>query len=294
MNKLFVLCCLLAGLFGCANNEGKKELAKVALQKSVSVNDEKAGYDVTTMRKASANSSATPQQTPVDIAKKIIKEGDISFETPNIAAARKAIHNSLQQLGGYIAEENESNDSSDTRKVYVLKARIPEKNFDRFLEGVSSVAMKIDSKNIRSKDVTGDYIDYTAQLSNKKKLEDRYLELLKKGSKISDLLEIEDKITEIQTGIDETQGQLNYLLKQVAYSSLDITFYAKPAIIDDGHTFAAKLVGALSGGWNIVVELFIGVISVWPLWLIAIAMYLIAKAWYKKHQKISNPGSIPN
>ena len=285
MKKLFVLCFLLAGVSGCANKEDKKEAVKALAQKSLAVNDENAGTDISEKHKAYANSSEAPKQAPAEVTRKIIKEGEISFETQNIAATRKAIYNSLQKLGGYIAEENESNDSSDRRKVYVLKARIPEKNFDGFLQGVSSVAMKIDSKNIRSKDVTSDYIDYTAQLSNKKKLEDRYLELLKKGSKISDLLEIEDKITEIQTGIDETQGQLNYLLKQVAYSSLDITFYAKPAIIDDGHTFAAKLVSALSGGWNILVALFIGVVSVWPLWLIAIAMYLIAKAWYKKHQK---------
>src|ERR1700712_2930057 len=42
-----------------------------------------------------------------DTSKKIIKEGDISFEAGNINETRKAIYNSLTKYGGYIARESE-------------------------------------------------------------------------------------------------------------------------------------------------------------------------------------------
>ena len=82
------------------------------------------------------NKQATTEKIVNDGTRKIIKEGEINFETKNITATRNAIYHSLKKLGGYIAQENESNDSSDTRKMYVLRARIPENNFEQFLENV--------------------------------------------------------------------------------------------------------------------------------------------------------------
>jgi hypothetical protein len=274
MKKLISLSCIVIGLLGCNSKDTGKQKVETDL-----VLNAPAAVE----QKAMADKPAHAGQSAGDVTRKIIKEGEISFETKNIPATRKAIYNSLQKLGGYIAEENETNDSIITHNQYVLKARIPEKNFDLFLNNVSSNATRIASKNIRARDVTAEYIDVTTHLANKKKLEDRYVELLKKGNKISDLLEIENKISEIQTSIDSTQGQLNYLVNRVEYSSLDITFYTKQTVKDNAQTFGYRFVSALSGGWDILVALFFGVISVWPLWIIAIAMYFVFKAWYKKH-----------
>jgi len=283
MKKLFFLYCLVAGLFGCTKNESKQKVADVMLTKPVVVNDEKASANSSALYKTTTNGSKALLNAPTTITRKIIKEGEISFETKNIADTRKAIYNSLQKLGGYIAAENESNDSSDSRKMYMLKARIPANNFEEFLEGVSSDATKIYSKNIRATDVTSDYIDYTAQITNEKKLEERYLELLKKGTKMSDLLDIEDKITGIQTAIDSTQGHLNYLLRQVDYSSLNITFYTGPVIKDNAPTFGAKLVSALSGGWGTLLEMFFALAAIWPLWLIGAIAWFVFKTWRRKN-----------
>jgi len=137
-----------------------------------------------------------PKESTHEVSKKIIKEGDISFETNNIRQTRNILCSSLSKLGGYVGEEKESNNSDNNRKEYNLNVRIPSGNFDQFLNGVVSIAEKIDSKNIRRTDVTTEYIDITTQLANKKILEGRYLELLKKANKMADMLEIENKLTE--------------------------------------------------------------------------------------------------
>jgi len=274
MKKLIYVAALMFVVAGCNNsNEEKVKMTNVVLSPPA-----QKEYNV------EADKHAPQKPAQQDISRKIIKEGEISFETPNIAGTRKAIYNSLQKLGGYIAEEVESNDSINTRNEYLLKVRIPEKNFDLFLNDVSSNATKIDSKNIRAKDVTSEYIDITTHLANKKKLEDRYVDLLKKGNKMADLLEIENKISEIETSIDSTQAQLNYLTKQVEYSSLDITFYTKQQIKDNGQTFGSKFTTAISSGWADLGVFFFGCLAVWPLWIIAVIFYFIVKTWLKKHQ----------
>ncbi len=217
------------------------------------------------------------------VEKKVIKEGEIRFKTSDVANTRKALYEAIKKLGGYVAEESENNDSDLGEKEITLNTRIPAKNFDAFLSAVSNNAESIDSKSIRIKDVTTEFIDITTQLGNKKKLEARYLELLNKGSKISDLLEIENKLTEIRSSIESTQGQLNYLSKQVAYSTLDITFYSKQTVKDNnGQSFGYKVKSALTNGWYTVVNLFFSFIAWWPIWLMLGAVIYAFRKWRKK------------
>lgn len=225
-----------------------------------------------------------PQNGVSDTSKKITKEGEISFEAGDIKETRKAIHNSLNKLGGYIAQEAETNNSDYNRKEYNIKARIPAKNFDLFLTGVTSAADKIDSKNIRIKDVTTEFIDITAQLANKKKLEERYQDLLKQANKMSDLLEIENKLTEIRSSIESTQGQLNYLVKEINYSTLDITFYTRQLVQDNGKTFGYKLSNSLSGGWEILGVMFFGFMQLWPIWILFFLFIYLIKRWRKRRR----------
>ena len=275
MKKLVIVPALFFALTACEHK------SKVVAENKVLEKETMAVSPVMADRKSDVKQKlAAGNNTPIE--KKIVKEGDISFETNNISETRRAITNSLNKSGGYIAEENESNNSDNNRKEYTIKARIPANSFDKFVDDVSSGAEKIDSKNISMKDVTTEYIDITTQLANKKKLEESYLALLKQGKKVSDLLDIEEKLTDIQSDIESTQGQLNYLTKQVEYSEFDITFYTKLAVVDDGKTFGYKFLSALSDGWDILGALFFGFIGLWPIWLIVIVLYMIIKAWRKR------------
>ncbi|QHS54754.1 DUF4349 domain-containing protein [Mucilaginibacter sp. 14171R-50] len=217
------------------------------------------------------------------IDKKIIKEGDIRFETGNVAETRKQIISSLKHLGGYAEDDSETTDGALHSKEYTLSIRIPAKNFDVFLGTVSSTATKIDSRNIRIKDVTTQFIDIKARLDNKLQLEKRYLNLLNRAEKMRDLLDIEEKLTQIRSEIESTQSQLNYMSKQVAYSSLTITFYTiQPEQVAVGNGFGYKFKHALSNGWNHLQELFFSLISNWP-WLIVFAVVLVlVKRWSRR------------
>jgi hypothetical protein len=230
------------------------------------------------------SSKPVSSSNSIDTTKKITKEGNIRFATADVVKARKDIINAVQHAGGYIAEDNESKDEGSGSKEYVLKVRIPAKNFDFLVDTISSNADKIDSKNINIKDVTTEYIDTKTQVANKKRLEQTYLGLLNKAARMSDVLQIEEKITEIQSDIESTEGQLNYLVKQVAYSSLDITFYNRGTLAESDNRFGYKFRIALIGGWDVLQELFFSLISVWPILLIAAAGYAVFAKWRNRKQ----------
>lgn len=230
-------------------------------------------------------------QTPVqDTAKKIIHEGGITFRTKNTNQTRTAILASLKAVGGYLASEKEYADESDSTRNYKLDARIPAKNFDRFLNRVTQTAALIDSKYITATDVTTRYIDMTTRLRNKKALEARYLELLHQSTRMTDILQVENKLNEIRTEIETTQGQLNYLNKQIAYSSLQITFYTKrtdlPVIGKTGN----RLLDSLKDGWALLQHLFFGLIAIWPLLLMSVVLVVLFRKWRKRRraQRLNN------
>jgi hypothetical protein len=227
-----------------------------------------------------ADTKSVVEIKPIDIEKKIIKEGDISFETSDVVETRKQITGLLKRLGGYAEDDSERTYGSEVRKEYNISIRIPAKNFDAFLGTVSSTATKIDSRNIRIKDVTSQFIDIKTRLDNKRLLESRYLQLLNKATKMSDLLQIEDKLAEIRSDIESTQSQLNYMSKQVAYSSLTITFYTKQAEqVAAGNGFSYKLKSALISGWESLQNLFFGLLSNWYLLLVIALLIVFVKRW---------------
>jgi hypothetical protein len=246
--KQIILVALAMGMLASCGNPKPKELQVDAVRFAPPV---VKGDDEVKM------ADPAPVAQPItDTAKKIIKNGDISFETNNVGSTRKKILTSLKKLGGYIAEDNETHDDDNNRQEYTLKLRLPAKNFGLLLDSVSSTAAKIDSKNIRIKDVTSQFIDIKAQLANSKALENTYLGLLNKAGKMGDVLQIENKLTEIRTQIDSTQGSLNYLSRQVAYSSLDVTFYTKQAAAENGNSIGARLRDAIANGWGTLQNLF--------------------------------------
>lgn len=253
----------------------------------ITINEPVGNSDIKVSGYLAYNRSAN--NTIKDTSKKITKEGDITFETKDIAATRKDLLNTLTKLGGYLDEDNESVNSEDDRKEYTLKTRIPSKNFDVLLNSVATDAIKIDSKHITISDVTTRYIDMSTRLQNKKLLEEQYLGLLKKATKMSDVLEVESKLNEIRTEIESTQGQLNYLNKQIAYSSLDITFYVthlnKPYATTT--TFGHQFNRALAKGFNYVKKVFFGAISLWPLWTIITIGYFIIRSRIRRKRSLS-------
>ena len=217
-----------------------------------------------------------------NIEQKIIKTGDIRFETNDLGETYNQMITAVKKYNAIVQNDTEGKDyGSVFRKIIV---RVPSKNFDLFLSDISKGVAYFDNKEISSQDVTEEYIDIDARLKAKKVLEARYLELLKKANKVTEMLEIEKQLSAIREEIEAKEGQLRYMQSQISMSTITIEFY-KTIANEGGATisYGSKIWNAIKSGFNGTSSFFIGLLSIWPfLIVLATAIYFIRKRFKKK------------
>lgn len=252
--KYLYLLILILALFSCAN-------------KSTSYNNDLA-EDCINSEYVNFKQANIEQKQNLVIDRKIIKEGDISFETSNLIATRNIINKAIKQTNAYISDERTENNYNTINSFITI--RVPAENFEILLDSISRKVEKFDAKTIKANDVTEEYVDISSRLKAKKEVENRYLQLLAKAYSIEDILKIEEKLAIIREEIESVEGRLNVLDKSVVYSTLSIKFY-KQIEVSDG--YGSKFKDSLIYGWNGLVAFFIGLLCIWP--IIIIGIFLI-------------------
>ena len=277
MKQILMGCMFLFFLFGCKKNES--ELSQNISELVVPSAQEEQADDVAFV-KPELNKS---EETTNTIQQKIVKTGNLRFETKDLNDTYNQILKSVKANGGSI--QNDSKGKNYETVFRNLVVRIPSQNFDVFIQNISKGVSYFDNKEISAEDVTAEYIDIDTRLNAKKALENRYLDLLKKANKVSEMLEIEAQLSAIREEIEAKQGQLNYLKSRISLSTITIEFY-KPIAQESGATesYGSKIWNAIKSGFNSFSGFFIGLISLWPFVIIfSFVSYFIYKRFLKNN-----------
>jgi hypothetical protein len=217
--------------------------------------------------------------------KKIIRDGSISIKAEELEKSKQGIDALVKQYNAYY--ENEVFQNNATMVSYNLKIRIPAEKFEAFLTSVESSGGEITGKNIRTTDVTEEYVDIETRLNNKKAYLKRYLELLGKAANVKDIIDIEENIRVLQEEIESKEGRLKYLNDQVAFSTLNVNLHRekeyefKPGPQD---SFKERFKTSVYGGWYGLVGFTLGLIRSWPLLLLMALIIVLLVRRYKKRK----------
>lgn len=225
----------------------------------------------------------TPEVSEVNDEQKIIKTAHLVFETKDLEATHAIILQLASQYNGFVQSDNSG--KSYNRIYKNLSVRIPTKNFQQFIDGISEGVAYFDQRTISRQDVSEEFIDLEARLKAKRLLETRYLELLEKATNVKEMLEIERELSGIREEIEAKQGRLQYLQNQVSMSSVRIEFYKTTAESGITQSYGQKMKNALQGGWNGISVFFLGLLYLWPLFLVLIIVVISLRAYLKRRKK---------
>lgn len=281
MRHIFFLLSLVLILSGCNKADASSDENIVISAVKMPAKAESDSYD------RSPDPASPPPPAPKDkekIEQKIIKEATLKFETDNLENTFSQIKKATSTSKARIINDSEGKDFATVFRNLTIK--VPSQNFDRFINDISKGVAYFEVKTISAQDVTEQYIDLTSRLKTKKKLEERYLEILKKANKVSEILEIEEQISAIREEIEAKEGQLKYLESRVSESTVTIEFY-KTMAEKEGVTisYGSKLWSAIESGFYTLSDLLISLLSAWPFVILFVVFaYFIRKRLKRKKE----------
>ena len=235
---------------------------------------------IQTKKAFSANETSQNSDSKEIISRKLIKNGNVVFETSDLEKTKLNIENLVQKYEGYISSD--SKNEYDNKVNYYLSIRIPALYFDSILKGISNQISKLDSKEITISDVTEEFLDIESRLKNKKELEKRYLEILQQSKTVEDILNVERELGKLREEIEATEGRLNYLSNQVSFSTLSVSFYKK---VNNETSFSGKIGESFKNGFENLKSFLLFMLSVWPFVIIIPISYLLFKKW--RHRNLT-------
>ncbi|MEE3484426.1 MAG: DUF4349 domain-containing protein [Bacteroidales bacterium] len=266
---LFVLCIIIQGC-------GKKESRYVECSMADSV-----AYDEERM-------PSSNQEVSVDYSKnlpkgrKLEKKASIRIVSKDVSQSRKFTDSLSTRYRSYI--ENEVYNSRYTHS-YEITMRVPSNAVDSFISGMHGICGKIVEKSVSVVDRTYEYYDHESRRKTQEAMLERYRTMLKNTTKISDMLEVQNRIDQIQIEMDRVQGNMNVIDHNVSYSVVNITIEEEMvpgSVKEDKPGFWHDMGEAIVTGWGIVKAILVGIVTIWPLLILGgIAFYI----WKRKRKK---------
>jgi hypothetical protein len=223
-----------------------------------------------------------PGQNP-DWDKKIIKTASLKLEVKDFNKYNEAIHSTAKRYGAYIAGEEQN--LSDEKKETTISIKVPVEQFDAMINQLPSDSDKIIEKKITTEDVTGEVVDTKSRLQAKEQMRLKYLEFLKQSKNMEDVLKVQSEINNIQEEMESASGRINYLSHQSAYSTINLTFF-QPLTgydpVNDSPGFFTRTLNAFKTGFDSIADIFIGLVSIWPVCLLVFFVWIIWKRNFPK------------
>jgi len=279
MKRLFFAIAILPWIFIACNSASHKEasVSEMAMNNSAGVKAEDAVSDKVT----DADNSNIPGEAPatVDWDKKIIKTANVTLEVKNNGAYADYARALVKKYGGYIFKEE--NSAADDKQETSMVIKVPVLQFETLVNELVTKDVKQLQRSISSEDVTGSIIDINARLATRKATRDKYLEFLQKAGKVEDVLKVQQEINNIQEDIESAEARLAQLSGEAKYSTVNLTYFEPGG----GYShyggkagLGSRMITALKNGGEIFTEIFIGLLTIWPLWIGAgLLIFLIKK-----------------
>jgi hypothetical protein len=229
----------------------------------------------------------------------------ISAETEDMDETMEVLNREIGTLGGYVEDQNIYNGSAYSSRRYRnanLTVRIPAESVDLFTEQVSGIANVV-SQEKNLEDITLNYVSTESRMTALKTEEARLLELMEKAETMSDLLEIEARLTDVRYELESVTSRLRTYDNQINYATiyLNISEVQEYTPVED-----PTLWQRISGGFkdslkdlsDSLQDLLVFLVIAFPFLLvyggIAVVIFLIIRKFRRKHpRQKKQPWTVP-
>ena len=228
--------------------------------------------------------------------RKLIRTVSMDAETENYDTLITALEEKLTALGGY-TESRQTGTYGSTRRWSSMTIRIPADNLSAFVTHVSKNANVL-STSEETKDVALQYVDTESKITALETEQARLLELLAGAQNLSEILEIEARLSDVTYELERYASQKRSYDNQITYATVRLTVeevevltpVEEPSVFDRIRTgFTSSLHGVSDGLVNLFVLLVAGSPYLLVYGAVIGAILAISSRIRKRKQKKASP-----
>jgi hypothetical protein len=227
---------------------------------------------------------------------KIIRTGTIELEVKDVPTALRTARDAIVALGGYVGASNTSN--YDDKPSAQITYRVPVDRWEDALDILRSLngqTTRVVTEQTEAVDVTGQVIDVEARIRNLRASETALQGIAAKATRISDVLEVEMRLTDVRGQIEQLTAQLEDLNDRAGYATLT-AYFSTPVIAVEAASSewqpattvdeaAASLISILQG----LASAGIWFLIVWVPILLALGLLAALGLWLARRLGIRRP-----
>jgi hypothetical protein len=218
----------------------------------------------------------------------IIRTGNMKLEVESFDETEKKIVESVRNHNGFVSN-NTSKLNTSGQKQGTIVVRVPTDKYDALISDIASFG-KVMSQNISSRDVTEEYIDLEARQKTQKELEQRLLKLLsERTARLTDIVEVEEKLASVRRNIESTEGRMRFLRNQAEFSTLTISVY-EPSLLETSsgggffYEIGQGFKKGLKGFTEVLSGLIMLIVALLPVIAILFVIYFVLRKILKKRK----------
>ena len=257
---------------------------------------DESGY--TTMAKAApmqtnANRSSSQKSTAENDLenRKLIKNANLSIETQTFPDCIDALTAQIRKYGGYIENSSVYGNEEYERRSADYTIRIPEEQYESFLAGVVTVGSVV-SRTESVEDVTLQYTDVESRIRSLETEYNTLLTILEKCDNVSDVIEVQNRITDVTYELDSYKSRLRTYDNLISYCTVyvnvnEVRTYTEPT---ENITLWQRITRDIRDNYadlgDGMIDFFIWLVSALPILLaIAVVVLLIVRAVRRANRK---------
>jgi hypothetical protein len=250
-------------------------------------------------RSATGNTTTANSPSTSTAQRMIVYTVNLRIEVADTDKAMNDLTAIAAQYKGYVASTNLARDSKNLMRGSVT-IRIPAESLDAAQKQIEAAGLKVLNRNKNSNDVTDQYTDLNARLTNLNAYEAELRKLLEtvreKSGKAEDILAVYNQLTQVRSQIEQIKGQMNVLEKTstLATMTVELVPHEDVQVIEPDtwmpNKTAAEALKALVQALQALGSLIIwGVLFFLPIIIILalplVVLILILRAWAKRRTK---------
>lgn len=209
-----------------------------------------------------------------EFEQKIMRTARLVVEVKNARDSSERAKGIIVKSGGFVSDSRAFEDDAG-KKTVNLTLRIPSSRIDEILSALKTLG-HVREEELAGEDVTEQYIDMNARLSNSKKLEARIVELLgRQSNKLKDVLDVEKELARVREEIESLEARKRFYDTRTSLAIVDLSLTEPPGF---GRGIFDPLTGSIQRALTALtssVALLIVVISAGVPWI----ALLILLAW---------------